>query len=120
MFDAKLVTMIRPRTRENTSSRWRPTPLSEGEKPGRSALVELRACHRDGEASAVDGRSLPQLAQDPGQCPDMVLVAMGDDDPVDVPGPLTQVAEIRQHEIDPEHVGRREPQPRVNDHDPLL
>ena len=40
MFEAKLVTMILPSARENTSSRWRPTPLSDGEKPGRSALVE--------------------------------------------------------------------------------
>ena len=40
MLDAKLVTTIRPSARENTSWRWRPTPLSDGEKPSRSAFVE--------------------------------------------------------------------------------
>ena len=40
MFEAKLVTMIRPGARANTSRRCGPTSRSDGEKPGRSALVE--------------------------------------------------------------------------------
>ena len=40
MFEAKLVTTIRPSQRANASSRWGPTPDSEGEKPSRSTLVE--------------------------------------------------------------------------------
>ena len=40
MLDAKLVTITRPSARLKTSSRWGPTPDSDGEKPGRSALVE--------------------------------------------------------------------------------
>ena len=40
MLEAKLVTMMRPSAREKTSSRCGPTPRSEGENPGRSALVE--------------------------------------------------------------------------------
>ena len=40
MLEAKLVTTIRPGQRAKTSSRWGPTTDSEGEKPGRSTLVE--------------------------------------------------------------------------------
>ena len=40
MFDAKLVTTMRPSQRANASSRCGPTPASDGEKPGRSAFVE--------------------------------------------------------------------------------
>ena len=40
MLEAKLVTTIRPSARPKTSSRCGPTSRSDGEKPGRSALVE--------------------------------------------------------------------------------
>ena len=40
MFDAKLVTTIRPLQRANTSSRCGPTNDSDGEKPSRSTFVE--------------------------------------------------------------------------------
>jgi len=40
MFEAKLVTTMRPSQRPKTSSRRGPTPDSDGEKPGRSAFVE--------------------------------------------------------------------------------
>ena len=40
MFDAKLVTTMRPSQRANTSSRCGPTTDSEGENPGRSTFVE--------------------------------------------------------------------------------
>jgi hypothetical protein len=40
MFDAKQVTTMRPLQFWNTRSRFGPTSDSDGEKPGRSALVE--------------------------------------------------------------------------------
>ncbi len=45
---------------------------------------------------------------------------VGDDDRFDVLGPLAQVAEVRQHEIDSQHLGRRETKPGVDDHDPAV
>jgi len=55
MLDAKLVTMIRPSARENTSSRCGPTPRSLGEKPCRSALVE--SPHRSSSPSLPSSAS---------------------------------------------------------------
>ena len=76
-------------------------------------LVELGARHRHGERAAVDGRSLigPELAQDPRQRAEVVLVAVGHDDRLDVLDAIAQVGEVGQHEVDPEHVGGREAQP---------
>ena len=47
-------------------------------------------------------------------------MAVGDHDRLDVVRALAQVGEVGQHEIDPQHVGGREPQPGVDDDDPAL
>ena len=47
-------------------------------------------------------------------------MAVGDDDRLDVLGALAQVGEVGQHEVDPEHLGGREPQPGVDDDDPAV
>ena len=47
----------------------------------------------------------------------MVLVAVGEDDRLDVVGALAQVGEVGQHEVDPVHLGGREHQPGVDDDD---
>ena len=86
-------------------------------------LVELRAGHRDRQPAAVDGRVRPVLAeltQHPRKCPEMILVSVGDDDRLDVLGPLAQVGEVGEDQVDAEHLGGREPQPGVDDDDPLL
>ena len=85
-------------------------------------LVELRARHRDRELAAVDDRHarLAQLAQHPRQRAEVVLVAVGDDDRLDVVDPLAQVAEVGQHEVDAHHLGGREAQPAVHDDDPAV
>jgi hypothetical protein len=80
-------------------------------------LVELRARHRRGERAAVDRDVDRKLAQDPGHRPEMVLMAVGDDDALDVVDPRAQVAEVRQHEVDPDHLRGREAQADVDDHD---
>jgi hypothetical protein len=76
-------------------------------------LVELGARHGDGQLAAVDDRDLvlPEVAQDPRQGAQVVLVAVGDDDRRDVVDALAQIREVRQHEIDAHHLGRREAQP---------
>ncbi len=79
-------------------------------------LVELGAHHRGGQRPAVDRQLAPQLAQHERQRPHVVLVPVGQHDRLDVVGPLAQVGEVGQHQIDPELVGRREHQPGV-DHD---
>ena len=83
-------------------------------------LVELGAPHRDRQLAAVDHRhrGLPQVAQHPRQRADVVLVTVRDDDRLDVLDVLAQVREVRQHEVDPHHLGGREAQPAV-DHDDL-
>ena len=50
----------------------------------------------------------------------MVLVAVGDDDRLDVVGALAQVGEVGQHEVDADHLGRREAQADVDDDDAVV
>jgi hypothetical protein len=50
----------------------------------------------------------------------VVLVAVRDDDPLDVVDALAEVAEVRQHEVDADHLGGREAQPHVDDDDRAL
>ena len=71
---------------------------------------------------AVDGRGVlaAELAQHPRQRAEVILVAVRDHDRLDVVGALAQIAEVRQHEVDAEHVGGREPQPGVDDDDPAV
>ncbi len=85
-------------------------------------LVELGPGHGDRQPAPVHDRRLgsTEFAQDPGQCPDVVLVPMRDHDRLDVVGALAQVAEVRKHEIDAEHVRGREAQPGVHDDDPAV
>ncbi len=47
----------------------------------------------------------------------MVLVAVSEDDRLDVIGPVAQVFEIRQDEVDAEHLRGREHQTGVDHHD---
>src|SRR6185437_14326505 len=56
----------------------------------------------------------------PGQSADVILVAVGDHDRLDVLGPVAQIAEIREHQVDTEHVGGREAQPGVDHDDPAV
>src|SRR5439155_11277338 len=69
--------------------------------------------------TAVDRRDAHgrELAQDVRQRPDVVLVAVREDDRLDVRGPLAQVREVRQDQIDPQLVRGREHQPGVHHDD---
>ena len=83
-------------------------------------LLELRAHQPDRQRPAVDRRRHADLAQHVGQRADVVLVAVGEHDRLDVVGALAQVGEVGQHEVDPEHLGGREHQPGVDDDDPAV
>ena len=85
-----------------------------------TVLVELGARHRDRQPPAVDRRPVLELAQHPRQRAQVILVPVGDHDRLDVLGALAQVGEVREHQVDPQHLGGREPQPRVDDDDPAV
>ena len=84
---------------------------------GELVLVELGADHADRQQAAVDHRRHADLAQHVGQRADVVLVAVGEDDRLDVVGAVAQVGEVGQDEVDAVHLGGREHQPGVDDDD---
>jgi hypothetical protein len=47
-------------------------------------------------------------------------VTVRHDDRLDVLGALAQVGEVRQHQVDADHLGGREAQADVDDHDPAV
>ena len=83
-------------------------------------LLELRAHQPHGQRAAVDHRRHAELAQHVGQGADVVLVPMGEHDRLDVVRALAQVGEVRQHEVDAEHLGGREHEAGVDDDDPVV
>ena len=66
MFEAKLVTITRPSAREKTSSRCGPTTDSDGEKPGRSALVESPQSSRIPSAPSCASREMSAASPSTG------------------------------------------------------
>ena len=50
----------------------------------------------------------------------MVLVPVRDDDRLDVARTLAQVGEVRQHQVDPDHLRRGKAQADVDDHDAVV
>ncbi len=48
----------------------------------------------------------------------MVLVAVGEDDRLDILGAVAQVGEVGQDQVDPGHLGGRKHQPGVDHDDP--
>ncbi len=80
-------------------------------------LVELGADHADRQQAAVDHRRLADLTQHVGQRADVVLVAVGEDDRLDVVDAIAQVGEVGQDEVDAEHLRGREHQAGVDDDD---
>ncbi len=72
--------------------------------------------------AAVDRRGVvhAELAQQEGQAAEMVLVAVRDDDRLDVRDAPAQVREVGQHEVDPHLLGGREAQAGIDEHDPVL
>ena len=85
-------------------------------------LVELGARHRHRQRAAVDRRRVvdAELAQQERQAAEMVLVAVRDDDRLDVRDAAAQVREVGQDEVDAHHLGRGEAQADVHEDDAVL
>ena len=78
-----------------------PLPVLDGDEVGavaQAGLLDPVPGQADGELGSVD-RDL-QVAQQVGQSPGVVLVAVGEDDAVDLVGPLPQVGELGQDQVD--------------------
>ena len=99
-------------------------PLSGGQLAKRHVaelvLVELGADHADREQAAVDHGRHTDLAEHVRESPDVVLVAVREHDRLDVVRSVAQAREVRQDEVDAEHVRGREHQAGVDHHDPTL
>ena len=85
---------------------------------GQSGLLDPVPGQPDRELGAVD-RCL-QFAQQVGQAAGVVLVPVGQDDPVDPVPAVVQVGELGQHQVDTGHVGVREHDAAVEDDDPAV
>jgi hypothetical protein len=83
-------------------------------------LVELGADHVHRQQPAVDHGRHAELAQHVGERSDVVLVAVGEHDRLDLAAALAQRGEVGEHQVDAQHVGRRKHQPGIDDHDPSL
>jgi hypothetical protein len=85
-------------------------------------LVELGARHRDRQLAAVHDRDLllAEIADHPRQRPEVVLVAVGDDDRLERVDVVAHVAEIGQDQVDAHHLGRREAQAAIDDDHPAV
>ena len=71
-----------------------------------AALLEPLAREAEGEAAAVDGRR--RGLQGVGERADVILVAVGEEDPAEPPRALDQVLEVGNDRVDSRHLGRRE------------
>ena len=80
-------------------------------------LVELGADHANREQAAVNHRRHAELTQHVGQGPDVVLVTVGEHDRLDVVDAIAQIGEVRQDEVDAEHLRSREHQAGIDDDD---
>ena len=78
-------------------------------------LAQLVAQESEGQRGAVDGHR--ESRQHVRQRADVVLVAVREHDPADVGDALLQPRDVRDHEVDAEHLLLREHQPGVDDHD---
>src|SRR5579859_66507 len=81
-------------------------------------LAQLGLEQSEREAGPVNGHV--ENLQRVGQAPDVVLVAVSEEDPDDIATLFQQVRDVGQHEVDAEHVVLREHQARVDDEDLVL
>ena len=98
-----------------------PLTVGDGHESGVAAhagLVDPVPSEADRQLGAVNGRF--EIAQKVGQTAGVVLVAVGEDDPVHLVLVLVQVGELGQHQVDAGHVGIGEHDPAVDDDDAAL
>ena len=78
-------------------------------------LAQLVAQESQRQRRAVDGHG--ESGQHVRQCADVVLMAVREDDAADVTDTFLQPRDVRDHEVDAEHLLLREHEPGVDDHD---
>jgi hypothetical protein len=81
-------------------------------------VLELVAHQPEGHPGAVD-RPV-EAADHKRQRADVVLVAVGQHDRLDLVGVLHQVADVRDHQVDAQHLLLRKHQPGVDNQDPAV
>ena len=101
-----------------TSTRLAVADRHEAGAVGQAGLLDPVPGQPDRQLGAVDRRL--QLAQQVGQAPGVVLVPVGQDDPVDPIPAVVQVGELGQHQVDAGHVGVGEHDAAVEDDDPAV
>ena len=79
-------------------------------------LLDLDAQQAAGQRGGVD-RHAREVRQDVGQAADVVLVGMGDQEGPDLLAVLAQVGDVRDDEVDPEHLLVGEHESTVDDDD---
>ena len=80
-------------------------------------LFELFPDKTEGERRAVDGGS--EVREHEGEGADMVLVAVGEEDPAHPVGPFEQVGDVGDDQVDAEHVRLGEHEAAIDDDDVL-
>ena len=80
-------------------------------------LLQLVVHEGHGQVRAVDGHG--ELLQGVGHGADMVLVAVGDDEALQLLPVLLQIGHVRDHHVDARHIVVREGKAAVDDHDVL-
>ena len=83
-----------------------------------AVFVELAFHERQGEFSAVDRHV--ELGEDPGQASDVIFVAVGEDDRLDLRAVLDEVGDIRHDDVHAEEFFFREHQAGVDDNNVVL
>ena len=80
-----------------------------------AVLLQLQADQSRGHSGGIDGGV--DVPHEIGDAPDMVLVAMGDEDGPDPIPILDQIGEVGDDHVDAVHIVVREPHPHVHDDD---
>ena len=92
--------------------------LDERRGRGETVLLQFVLDQTDGQRGAVDRHV--HLREQIRDAADMVLMAVGDDHAADAVAVLLQIGEIRDDQIDAEHIAVGERHTAVNDHDIAL
>ncbi len=106
--DADELDLERP-NREHVARRHRDLAVRRVD----AVLLELGLDQRERQRRAVE-RTVDER-QDVGDRADVILVAVGQDQRLDLPAPRLEVRQVRHDEVDPEQVGLREHRAGVDD-----
>ena len=90
--------------------------LAQGRPVRELVLAQLGADQPERELRAID-RHLEQVAQNVRQSADVVLVRVGYEKAAHVFAALPEVGDVRNDEVDAEHLLVREHEPRIDDED---